>query len=113
MRKDLKSMAMAMGKVKNPILLVEEDVLDNRLRKKAAKHKKKRDELNSNPKTSGGNKAYKQHEKYKKTRLKAQEKFGKTTQEINTELKIKNSTNLFETGLQTAQNAVHEKIKLF
>ena len=102
-RKDLERSAIMMSSIKNPMLLVEEDVLDNRLRKKAAKHKKKRDELNSNPKTSGGNKAYKQHEKYKKTRLKAQEKFGKTRQEINTELKIKNSTNLIETGLDGAK----------
>jgi len=103
MRKDLKSMAMAMGKVKNPILLVEEDVLDNRLRKKAAKHKKKRDELNSNPETSGGDKAYKQHEKYKKAIKKAQIKFGKTRLEINTERAVKNSANLIETGLDGAK----------
>tara|TARA_R110002050_G_scaffold137384_2_gene260969 strand:- start:314 stop:643 length:330 start_codon:yes stop_codon:yes gene_type:complete len=98
-RKDLERSAIMMSNIKNPMLLVEEDVLDNRLRKKAAKHKKKRNELNSNPETSGGNKAYKQHEKYKKATKKAQEKFGKTRLEINTALKIKNSANLIDTGL--------------
>ena len=98
-RKDLERMSAVMMKVKSPIELVEEDVLDNRLRKKAAKHKKKRDDLNLNPKTSGGNRALKQHEKYKKATKKAQEKFGKTRTEIKTQMSIKNSTNLFETGL--------------
>jgi len=105
-RKDLERSAIMMSSIKNPMLLVEEDVLDNRLRKKAAKHKKKRDELNSNPKTSGGNKAYKQHEKYKKTLLKAQEKFGKTRQEINTDRSVKNSANLIDTGLDGAKRGL-------